>query len=161
MDDARCSKEVASMMKGQHISWKYKKQSAAILQNVSFEIKTGRITTFMGPSGAGKTTLLKCLANIHAEYEGSIMWNEQDLKTLNPLQRASLIGFVLQQFHLFPHLTALQNCTYALIHTLKIKQKEAEKQALEILDFSIVRRSTAANCHCKSPVSSPKCLAFR
>lgn len=124
------------MICGKNISWKYKskKGSSLVLKDVSFEIRKGRITTFMGQSGAGKTTLLKCIANLYSEYEGIITCNEKDIKNFNALERATTIGFVLQQFHLFPHLSVLKNCTYALVHTMKVEEAEAEKMALEILN---------------------------
>jgi ABC-type polar amino acid transport system ATPase subunit len=123
------------MICGQKISWKYKskKLSPLILKEVSFELRKGRITTFIGQSGAGKTTLLKCIANLNSHYEGVITCDGEDVKNLNPIQRASTIGFVLQQFHLFPHLSVLKNCTYALVKVMGINEAEAEKKAIEIL----------------------------
>ncbi len=123
------------MICGQKISWKYKskKLSNLILKEVSFELRKGRITTFMGQSGAGKTTLLKCIANLNSHYEGVITCDGEDIKNLNPTQRASTIGFVLQQFHLFPHLSVLKNCTYALEKVMGVNEVEAEKKATEIL----------------------------
>lgn len=123
------------MICGKNISWKYKnkKGSSHVLKDVSFEIRKGRITTFMGQSGAGKTTLLKCIANLCAEYDGIITCNGKDITKFNALERATTIGFVLQQFHLFPHFTVLKNCTYALINMLNIKEAEAEKMAAETL----------------------------
>lgn len=123
------------MICGKNISWKYKSQESSplVLKNVSFELRKGRITTFMGQSGAGKTTLLKCMANLHSDYEGVITCNGTDITHFNALERATTIGFVLQQFHLFPHLSVLKNCTYALVNTLKMKEAEAEKRALETL----------------------------
>lgn len=124
------------MICGKKISWKYKsqKESSIVLKEVSFELRKGRITTFMGQSGAGKTTLLKCIANLHSHYEGIITCNGKDIKSFNPVERASSIGFVLQQFHLFPHLSVLKNCTYALVRTMGILEREAEQRALETLD---------------------------
>lgn len=124
------------MIYGKNISWKYKskKSSPFVLKEVSFEIRKGRITTFMGPSGAGKTTLLKCIANLYSEYEGTITCYGNDITNFNALERATTIGFVLQQFHLFPHLSVLKNCTYALVNTMKIEESEAEKMALETLN---------------------------
>lgn len=119
------------MIFGKNISWKYGLQE--VLKNVSFTVRKGRITTFMGPSGAGKTTLLKCMANLHASYEGVITCNGNDMAYFNPCERASTIGFVLQQFHLFPHLSVLGNCTYALVNTLKMNEAEAKKSAVETL----------------------------
>jgi len=123
------------MISGKKISLRYKNKNSSLLalNEVSFELREGRITTFMGQSGAGKTSLLKCIANLHPHYEGIITCNGQDLKTLSPVARATTVGFVLQQFHLFPHLTALQNCTVALVEVLDISEKEAEEKAGELL----------------------------
>jgi ABC-type polar amino acid transport system ATPase subunit len=123
------------MICGKNISWKYKneKGSSPVLKNVSFEIRKGRITTFMGQSGAGKTTLLKSIANLCCGYEGIITCNGNDITNFNALERATTIGFVLQQFHLFPHLSVIKNCTYALVNTMKAEEAEAEKIALETL----------------------------
>ena len=127
----------------------------------------------MGQSGAGKTTLLKCIANLHPHYEGIITCNGQDLKTLSPVARATTVGFVLQQFHLFPHLTALQNCTLALVEVLDIAEKEAEEKAGELLrllglesfkhciPFTTLGR-TAATCRdCKSSSAFSKGFTLR
>lgn len=130
------------MICGKNISWKYKskKGSSLVLKDVSFEIRKGRITTFMGQSGAGKTTLLKCIANLYSEYEGIITCNGNDITNFNALERATTIGFVLQQFHLFSHLSVLKNCTYALINTMKIEEAEAEKMASETLNVLSMQR---------------------
>lgn len=130
------------MICGKNISWKYKskKGSSLVLKDVSFEIRKGRITTFMGQSGAGKTTLLKCIANLYSEYEGIITCNGNDITNFNALERATTIGFVLQQFHLFPHLSVLKNCTYALVNTMKIEEAEAEKMASETLNVLSMQR---------------------
>lgn len=130
------------MIFGKNISWKYKnkKGSSLVLKDVSFEIRKGRITTFMGQSGAGKTTLLKCIANLYSEYEGIITCNGNDITNFNALERATTIGFVLQQFHLFPHLSVLKNCTYALINTMRIEETEAEKMASETLNVLSMQR---------------------
>lgn len=119
------------MIKGTQVSWKTQKKQ--ILNQVSFEIKQGRIITFMGQSGAGKTTLLRCIANLNAEYEGHITCNEVDLKSLNPAQRSSTIGFVHQQFNLFPHLNVMKNCSYALEKVLELPKQAAEQRVLETL----------------------------
>lgn len=112
--------------------YKHRKGSKLVLNHVSFEIKEGRMTAFIGRSGAGKTTLLKCIANLHPYSVGSIICNGQDLKNLGFFERSTTIGFVLQQFHLFPHITVLQNCTYALKRVLGLKE-EAESRAIDTL----------------------------
>ncbi len=123
------------MISGKKISLRYKNKNSSLLalDEVSFELREGRITTFMGQSGAGKTTLLKCIANLHPHYEGLITCNGEDLKALSPIERATTVGFVLQQFHLFPHLTALDNCTLALIEVQGMAEQEAKAKASELL----------------------------
>lgn len=123
------------MISGKNITWKYKNSSSPILNDVSFELKKGRITTFMGQSGAGKTTLLKCIANLHSQYEGTMIYEEKDIRGLNSIERASTMGIVLQQFHLFPHFTVLKNCTYALVKLLGMGEAEAERKAVETLSL--------------------------
>ena len=123
------------MISGKNISLRYNTKTSmqSVLKNVSFELKEGRIITFMGQSGAGKTTLLKCIANLLPNYKGIISYNGRNLKDFSPVERASTVGFVLQQFHLFPHLSVLNNCTYALIEVLHLSKDEAEERAIEIL----------------------------
>lgn len=123
------------MISGKNIFWRYKsnKRSLFGLQNVSFTLRQGRITTFMGQSGAGKTTLLKCIANLYPDYEGTIICDGKELRELTSFARASTVGFVLQQFHLFPHLSVLHNCTLALTDVLGMDKKAAEEKATEIL----------------------------
>lgn len=130
------------MICGKKISWKYKskKGSSLVLKDVSFELRKARITTFMGPSGAGKTTLLKCIANLCSKYEGIITCDGNDITNFNALERATTIGFVSQQFHLFPHFSVLKNCIYALVNTMKIEEVEAEIMASEILNLLNMQR---------------------
>ncbi len=122
------------MIKGENVTWKYHKTGAVILRNVSFALKKGRITTFMGQSGAGKTTLIKCIANLCSQYEGLITCAGEDIRSFSAKTRASTIGCVLQQFHLFPHLTVLENCTYALVHVMGVDKKNAQEQVHTVLE---------------------------
>lgn len=134
------------MINGKHISWKFenKKSSSHILKGISFELKKGRITTFMGHSGAGKTTLLKCIANLHSHYEGVIAFQGLNVKGLNPIERVSKIGFVHQQFHLFPHFTVLKNCTFALETALGMDPVNAKARTLEILNALKIEKLSLA-----------------
>jgi ABC-type polar amino acid transport system ATPase subunit len=77
--------------------------------------------------------LLKCIASLNPGYEGIITCNGNDISKFKALERATTIGFVFQQFNLFPHLSVLKNCTYALVNTMKNDEAEAEKRAMEIL----------------------------
>lgn len=122
------------MISGKNISYQFKTKngSTPILDQISFELSPNRITAFIGKSGAGKTTLLKCIAHLLPHYEGVITCGGQNLKDLTPTARALEVGFVLQQFHLFPHLTVLQNCTHALKKIVGLKE-EAINRSIETL----------------------------
>lgn len=122
------------MISGKKISWHYKKERP-VLNNVSFELRVGRITVFMGQSGAGKTTLLKCIANLNPHYTGIISCGAKDIKNFSARERASHIGYVHQQFNLFPHLTALENCSYALNKTMGITKEDSRTRSCEVLQM--------------------------
>lgn len=90
-----------------------------ILKDVSCQLLSGRITTFIGKSGAGKTTLLKAIAGLVPVDSGEII-------KLEP------VGYVFQDFNLFPHLSVLQNCTDPLI-VHGVDPIQAQEQAQDIL----------------------------
>ncbi len=105
-----------------------------ILNNVTCSIPTGRITTFIGPSGVGKTTLLRSIAQLGVgPYQGSITIDDQESKKLSPKERAALVGFVFQDFNLFPNMTVLENCSQPLSVVQKICSKVARRRALDLL----------------------------
>lgn len=103
-----------------------------VLNNVSVTVTAGHITSFIGKSGAGKTTLLKTIAGLIPITTGEIIINDQQLKNLTPIQRAQEIGYVFQDFNLFPHMTALENSIDPLIVHGK-SYNEAKEQALSKL----------------------------
>ncbi len=125
------------MICANEISFKYQNnlEKKKILNNVSFCLSPGRITTFLGKSGAGKTTILSCITQLQSNYAGAITIDGIDIQTMSSQQRASLIGFVFQQFNLFPHLTVLKNCSQPLQVVLDLSPQEAEKRALEMLSL--------------------------
>lgn len=101
-------------------------QEQTLLKSVSFTLLPGRITTFVGKSGAGKTTLLKSLVGLTPISSGSITIHghtlaslptadSHTLTSLSPQQRSEEIGYVPQDFNLFPHLSALNNCIDPLL----------------------------------------------
>jgi ABC-type polar amino acid transport system ATPase subunit len=81
-----------------------------LLKQISLRLKPGLINTFIGSSGAGKTTLLKTIAGLVPVTDGTITIDGQALNELNAYERAEKVGFVFQEFNLFAHLTALENC---------------------------------------------------
>jgi putative lysine transport system ATP-binding protein len=119
------------MMQGKNLSISYKKNP--ILKTISFDIPNKQITVFIGKSGAGKSTILRILAGLETAYEGLLLYNGRDLKSFTQKERACLIGYVTQDYVLFPQLTALQNCSLALQKTMNMSIIEAQKTALEAL----------------------------
>ena len=110
------------------------KQSVQVLNGISLELERGEIVTLEGPSGSGKTTLLSILGCILTPTIGKIMieGSETDTRKLADIRKKS-IGFVFQQFNLFPALTALENVEYAL-NIKGVKGPEAKQEATRTLD---------------------------
>ncbi|MBY0281862.1 MAG: amino acid ABC transporter ATP-binding protein [Alphaproteobacteria bacterium] len=104
-----------------------------ILKNLSFIAKRGEITAIIGPSGSGKTTLLRCLAQLTPISSGNVQFSGQDLKELSHGE----IGLVFQNFHLFPHLTILDNLILAPV-SQGIPREEVVQKAHHLLkQFSL------------------------
>lgn len=105
------------------------------LKDVSFNLETAGSLAIVGPSGSGKTTLLSLLAGLDVASQGSISMLGQSLSGLSEEAltqfRAQNIGIVFQQFHLMPHLTALENVTLPLDILGKENPKELAASFLE------------------------------
>ncbi len=86
--------------------------SQQLFQNLSLRVKQGELHVLVGASGAGKSTLLAIIAGLQKPDGGEIYLNDCCVTTQAPQQRD--IGFVFQDYALFPHLTALQNVEYGL-----------------------------------------------
>lgn len=101
------------------------------LDNVSCSLPAGRITLFIGKSGAGKTTLLKTIAGLITPTAGAIKLNNHELSNLSRTQRAETVGYVFQDFNLFPHLTVWQNCLDPLeVHAIPATEASERITAL-------------------------------
>jgi molybdate transport system ATP-binding protein len=106
---------------------------------VSLRIPTDRthVTVLFGPSGAGKSTILRCLAGLdrisagHIEFDGTV-WSDAETKVMLPPQKRR-IGFLFQDYALFPHLTVWQNVGYALEGLPRVRREEKVKQTLGLL----------------------------
>ncbi|HKW33296.1 MAG TPA: ATP-binding cassette domain-containing protein [Candidatus Acidoferrum sp.] len=101
------------------------------LNGVSFAVNTGEWVALMGPSGSGKTTLINILGGLDTLTSGRVLVDGVDLANLgeNDLvrYRAEKVGFVFQQFHLVPYLTALENVMLAQYFHSVTDEKEAEE----------------------------------
>ena len=98
---------------------------------LSFSIEPGEWVALMGPSGSGKTTLINILGGLDALTSGRVIVDGTDLAKLSESQmvryRAEKIGFVFQQFHLVPYLTALENVMLAQYFHSVTDEKQAEE----------------------------------
>ncbi len=84
-----------------------------ILSDVNLEINSGEVVALLGKSGSGKTTMLSMLSGLEKPTTGEIIIDGEDITKLSEqalcLWRANSLGIIFQQFHLVPHLTALEN----------------------------------------------------
>lgn len=107
------------------------------LRDVSLQIFPGDLMSIVGPSGSGKSTMLGLLGVLDLPTSGTIRVAGQDVSTLDDPTRSRLrgesIGFVFQQFHLIPHLTALGNVETALLYR-DMRSKERRERAYRALD---------------------------
>jgi len=107
-----------------------------VLTDISFQIPKGQVVVVCGPSGSGKSTLIRTINSLEPIQDGRILLDGVDVhgpKTdLNQLRQR--VGFVFQQFNLFPHMSVLDNITFAPIKIQKRPRAEAEEFARKLLD---------------------------
>jgi len=105
------------------------------LVDISETIHKGEVVVVCGPSGSGKSTLIRTFNRLEPIQSGRILFEGQDIHAPGTDVNAfrSRIGFVFQQFNLFPHLTVLQNCTMAPMQLRGLTRKEAEERAMALL----------------------------
>jgi len=108
-----------------------------VLNDINIHIKKGEVLVICGPSGSGKSTLIRCINRLEIIQSGEIIVNNILVheKSSNLTQLRAEIGFVFQQFHLYPHMTVLQNIMLAPVNVKKIAKPDAEKIALEQLEL--------------------------
>ncbi len=106
-----------------------------VLSDIDLEVRRGEKVVVCGPSGSGKSTLIRCLNRLEEHDEGEIVVDGVvlDHNTANIAAVRREVGMVFQQFNLFPHLTALQNCTLAQMRARGTSQAEAEARAMAYL----------------------------
>ena len=106
------------------------------LVDVTESVDKGEVVVVCGPSGSGKSTLIRTLNRLEPIQSGNIHIEGKDIhaKGLDVNAFRSRIGFVFQQFNLFPHLTALENCTLAPIHLRGLNKAQAREQAMALLE---------------------------
>ena len=103
-----------------------------ILSNFNVTIREKEILAIVGPSGGGKTTLLRMLAGLETIDSGEIYYNG-NLVPLDELEKRPLLGFVFQDFQLFPHLSVLDNLTLSPVKMMRMSKDDAEEKARKLL----------------------------
>lgn len=107
-----------------------------VLKGINITINKGDIVVVIGPSGSGKSTFLRCLNCMEDPTGGKIIFNGVDIadpKVDINIHRRKM-GMVFQHFNLFPHLTVKKNITLAPVRLGLMKQPEADKKAMELLE---------------------------
>jgi arginine/lysine/histidine transport system ATP-binding protein len=107
-----------------------------VLKGISTSIGNGEVVAIIGPSGSGKSTFLRCLNLLEQPTSGQILIGTDDItdKKTDIMKVRENVGMVFQHFHLFPHMTVLQNVTYAPIKVKGVSKEEAEKQGMLLLE---------------------------
>lgn len=107
-----------------------------VLKDISVDIYKGDVVCVIGPSGSGKSTFLRCLNRLEEPTSGHILFEGVDIvdKKTNIDKHRQKMGMVFQQFNLFPHMTILKNLTLAPVKLQGRSIKEAEEQALKLLE---------------------------
>lgn len=112
----------------------FKYQTRNILNNVSFALNKGEIGVILGPSGSGKTTILRIIAGLEKSQKGNVLLNQQKVdgesSFVDPQHRK--VGYVFQDYALFPHLTVSQNILFGLSGIEKSLQTETLAKMLHL-----------------------------
>ncbi|MBD0707784.1 ectoine/hydroxyectoine ABC transporter ATP-binding protein EhuA [Streptomyces sp. CBMA291] len=117
-----------------------------VLRGIDLDVRAGEVTVVLGPSGSGKSTLLRTINHLEKVDSGTVSVDGTlvgyrrsgnklyELRERDILRQRTRIGFVFQNFHLFPHLTVLENIVEAPVSALKRPRGEAEATALALLE---------------------------
>ena len=109
-----------------------------VLNGIDLEVPKGQAVSIIGPSGSGKSTILRCITGLLQPQRGQIQVGETRVDQLKTeAQRIALrkrVGFVFQQYNLFPHLTVLENLVIAPMQVAGISRVDAERTARTLLD---------------------------
>ena len=113
-----------------------------VLKGISLDVARGEVAAVIGASGSGKSTLLRCLNGLESFDGGAVdvgdcrlapsMEPRRDGALLQKVRRR--VGFVFQQFHLFPHRTVLENVIEAPVHVLRLSRDAAVERARRLLE---------------------------
>lgn len=106
----------------------------SVLKGVNLSVEEGEVVVIIGPSGSGKSTILRCINYLEEPTSGEIIVDGISMtsETNVDLVRKE-VGMVFQRFHLFPHMTALENIMLAPMKVRKLPREQAEEEARQLL----------------------------
>lgn len=107
-----------------------------VLKDISTTVERGEVVALIGPSGSGKSTLLRCLNLLEVPTGGRILVDGADLtdRKTDITRVRQRIGMVFQHFHLFPHMTVMDNLTFAPMRVKGLSKDEARAKGQQLLD---------------------------
>jgi polar amino acid transport system ATP-binding protein len=107
-----------------------------VLKEIDLRIERGEVVVVCGPSGSGKSTLIRCINRLESIQAGEIAVDGKRLSdpALDLRALRAEIGFVFQQFNLYPHLSVLENITLGPMKVRRLSRDEAEKSAARLLE---------------------------
>jgi len=109
-----------------------------VLQGIDVEVRRGQAVSIIGPSGSGKSTILRCITGLLRPQAGAISVGDTRVDTLRTeaelIALRKRVGFVFQQYNLFPHLTVLQNLVIAPTRVVGRSRAVAERDARALLE---------------------------
>ena len=106
-----------------------------VLRGISTEIDQGEVVAILGPSGSGKSTFLRCMNLLEHPTQGQVFFKDEDITDpkCNILKVRANIVMVFQHFNLFPHMTVLQNVTYAPTKVKGLAKDQAYTIGMDLL----------------------------
>ena len=134
-----------TILKLKNVSYRYQdaEEDEYVFKDINYEFSLGKTYAIKGKSGSGKTTLLSLISGLETNYEGEIIYDEENLKDINlDKYRSSNVGIVFQSYNLLPHLTALENILLSM-DISGIKDDNKEELAKELMESVGLDRNLA------------------
>jgi len=126
-----------------NVSYKYGGTKKIVLSAINMEFQSGKVYTIVGKSGAGKSTILSLIAGLDICANGDILYNGQNLKTIDrDNYRAKSIGVIFQSYNLMTNATAIDNIVFSM-EVSGSKEKDKKKYVYRLLENVGIDTETA------------------